>query len=173
MLLLLKLLLILVLLLLKLRTNTADSDTTTTIIESTTDPSTTTTTTSTTVTTTTTTFTTVTTTVQVLLLLSRVLQYSVSFSWSNESLAPPAVTDIVTSFPCLLTFCSLLVSSPLSVEEVNDTQLVCQTGSSNQTGGVTVRVLFGKAERTVPSVPFRYLNDPVIIDASPGESFYA
>ncbi|KAF7650449.1 hypothetical protein LDENG_00125900 [Lucifuga dentata] len=37
------------------------------------------------------------------------------------------------------------------VEEVNDTQLVCQTGSSNQTGGVTARVLF---------------------DATPAESFY-
>lgn len=59
------------------------------------------------------------------------------------------------------------------VEEVNDTQLVCQTGSSNQTGGVTVRVLFGKAERTIPSVKFHYLDNPVITDASPAESFYA
>uniref|UniRef100_A0A8P4G3B7 Plexin B3 n=1 Tax=Dicentrarchus labrax TaxID=13489 RepID=A0A8P4G3B7_DICLA len=59
------------------------------------------------------------------------------------------------------------------VEEVNDTQLVCQTGSSNQTGGVPVRVLFGKAERTVPSVTFRYLDDPAITDATPAESFYA
>uniref|UniRef100_A0A4W6EKI8 Plexin B3 n=1 Tax=Lates calcarifer TaxID=8187 RepID=A0A4W6EKI8_LATCA len=59
------------------------------------------------------------------------------------------------------------------VEEVNDTQLVCQTGSSSRTGGVTVRVLFGKAERTVPNVTFRYLDDPVITDAVPAESFYA
>ncbi|XP_068600689.1 plexin-B3 [Brachionichthys hirsutus] len=59
------------------------------------------------------------------------------------------------------------------VEEVNDTQLVCQTGPSNQTGAVPVRVLFGKAERTVPGVPFRYLDDPVITDASPAESFFA
>uniref|UniRef100_A0A7N8X782 Plexin-B1 n=1 Tax=Mastacembelus armatus TaxID=205130 RepID=A0A7N8X782_9TELE len=59
------------------------------------------------------------------------------------------------------------------VEEVTDTQLVCQTGSSNQTGGVTVRILFGKAERTVPSVTFHYLNDPIITDATPAESFYA
>ncbi|CAK6977993.1 LOW QUALITY PROTEIN: plexin-B1 [Scomber scombrus] len=59
------------------------------------------------------------------------------------------------------------------VEEVNDTQLVCQTGSSNQTGGVPVRVLFGKAERSVPNVTFRYLDDPVITDATPAESFYA
>lgn len=59
------------------------------------------------------------------------------------------------------------------VEEVNDTQLVCQTGSSNQTGGVTARVFFGKAERAVPSVTFRYLDNPVISDASPAESFYA
>ncbi|XP_078110260.1 plexin-B3 isoform X1 [Sander vitreus] len=59
------------------------------------------------------------------------------------------------------------------VEEVTDTQLVCQTGSSNQTGGVTLRVLFGKAERTVPNVTFRYLDDPVITDAMPAESFYA
>lgn len=59
------------------------------------------------------------------------------------------------------------------MEEVNDTQLVCQTGSSNQTGGVTVRVLFGKAERTIPGGLFRYLDDPVITDATPAESFYA
>ncbi|XP_075882893.1 plexin-B3 isoform X3 [Nelusetta ayraudi] len=59
------------------------------------------------------------------------------------------------------------------LEEVNDTQLVCQTGSSNQTGEVTVRVLFGKAERKVPGVLFRYLDDPVITDAAPSESFYA
>lgn len=59
------------------------------------------------------------------------------------------------------------------MEEVNDTQLVCQTGSSNQTGGVTVQVFFGKAERTIPNVTFRYLDDPVITDATPAESFYA
>uniref|UniRef100_A0A8C9XRP7 Plexin B3 n=1 Tax=Sander lucioperca TaxID=283035 RepID=A0A8C9XRP7_SANLU len=59
------------------------------------------------------------------------------------------------------------------VEEVTDTQLVCQTGPSNQTGGVTLRLLFGKAERTVPNVTFRYLDDPVITDATPAESFYA
>ncbi|XP_078144168.1 plexin-B3 [Centroberyx gerrardi] len=58
------------------------------------------------------------------------------------------------------------------VEEVNDTQLVCKTGSSNRTGGVTLRVLFGKAERTVPNAVFRYLDDPVITEATPGESFY-
>lgn len=59
------------------------------------------------------------------------------------------------------------------MEEVDDTQLVCQTGSSNQTGNVTVRVLFGKAEKEVPDVKFRYLDDPVITDAAPAESFYA
>uniref|UniRef100_A0A3Q3WDU9 Plexin-B1 n=1 Tax=Mola mola TaxID=94237 RepID=A0A3Q3WDU9_MOLML len=59
------------------------------------------------------------------------------------------------------------------VEEVNDSQLVCQTGSSNQTGEVTVRVRFGKAERTIPNVTFHYLDDPVITDATPAESFYA
>uniref|UniRef100_A0A672ZYP3 Plexin B3 n=1 Tax=Sphaeramia orbicularis TaxID=375764 RepID=A0A672ZYP3_9TELE len=58
------------------------------------------------------------------------------------------------------------------VEEVNDTQLVCQTGSSNHTGDVMIRVFFGKAERIVPDVAFRYLDDPVITDATPSESFY-
>ncbi|XP_029903953.1 plexin-B1-like, partial [Myripristis murdjan] len=58
------------------------------------------------------------------------------------------------------------------VEEVNDTQLVCQTSSSNRTGGVTLRVLFGKAERTVPAAVYRYLDDPVVTDATPAESFY-
>lgn len=56
---------------------------------------------------------------------------------------------------------------------MNDTQLVCQTGSSNQTGKVTVRVLFGKAERNLSGVQFRYLDDPVVTDATPAESFYA
>ncbi|XP_037628566.1 plexin-B1 [Sebastes umbrosus] len=59
------------------------------------------------------------------------------------------------------------------VGEVKDSQLVCQTGPSNQTGAVKLRVLFGKAERTVPNVTFRYLDDPVITDATPAESFYA
>ncbi|KAM3872597.1 plexin-B3 [Diretmus argenteus] len=60
------------------------------------------------------------------------------------------------------------------VEEVNDTQLVCLTGSSNGTGHVSVRVLFGKAEKTVPNGGgiYRYLDDPVITDAMPAESFY-
>lgn len=76
-------------------------------------------------------------------------------------------------FSSLFPFHCFLVSSPLSVEEVNDSQLVCQTGSSNQTGEVTVRVRFGKAERTIPNVTFHYLDDPVITDATPAESFYA
>ncbi|XP_042371094.1 plexin-B3-like, partial [Plectropomus leopardus] len=59
------------------------------------------------------------------------------------------------------------------VEELTDSQLVCQTGSSSQIGEVPLRVLFGKAERTVANVMFRYLDDPVITDASPAESFYA
>ncbi|XP_004086439.1 plexin-B1-like [Oryzias latipes] len=57
--------------------------------------------------------------------------------------------------------------------EVNDTRLVCQTGSSNQTGEVPVWVLFGKAKRTVPKRAFRYLDDPMITDAMPAESFCA
>ncbi|XP_029975056.1 plexin-B1-like isoform X2 [Salarias fasciatus] len=58
------------------------------------------------------------------------------------------------------------------VEEVTDTQLVCQTGSG-RTGDVPVRVLFGTAERIVPNATFRYLDDPEISDAAPSESFYA
>lgn len=76
--------------------------------------------------------------------------------------------------PCLLLLCPCLLStSPLSLEEVNDTHLVCQTASSNQTGGVVVRVLFGKAARAIGSMKFRYLDDPVVTEASPAESFYA
>ena len=67
--------------------------------------------------------------------------------------------------PCLL--------CPLSVGEVTDTMLVCQTTPSNQIGGVPVRVLFGKAERAVPNVAFLYLDDPIITDVTPAESFYA
>lgn len=63
--------------------------------------------------------------------------------------------------------------SPLSVEEVHDNQLVCLTASANKTGGAVVRVLFGKAERSIRSMTFRYLDDPVITEASPAESFHA
>lgn len=85
----------------------------------------------------------------------------------NPSSSPPHApfSPLLVSFPLSL--------SPLSVEEVHDDQLVCQTASSNQTGGVVVRVLFGKAERAIGSVRFRYLDDPVITEASPAESFYA
>ncbi|XP_077456981.1 plexin-B3 isoform X1 [Stigmatopora argus] len=59
------------------------------------------------------------------------------------------------------------------VEQVSDTLLVCQTLSTNQTGRVPVRVLFSQAERSVPNVTFRYMEDPVITEAVPTESFYA
>lgn len=59
------------------------------------------------------------------------------------------------------------------VEEVTDSQLVCQTGPSNRTGGVSVSVFFGKAKRTVPNGAFKYTDDPIITDAQPGESYYA
>lgn len=58
------------------------------------------------------------------------------------------------------------------MEEVNDTQLVCRTSRANHTSELTVRVLFGKAERTVGNAVFRYLKDPIITDAAPAESFY-
>lgn len=55
---------------------------------------------------------------------------------------------------------------------MNDTQLVCRTSRANHTTELTVRVLFGKAERTVGNAVFRYLKDPIITDAAPAESFY-
>uniref|UniRef100_A0AAR2IK09 Plexin-B1 n=1 Tax=Pygocentrus nattereri TaxID=42514 RepID=A0AAR2IK09_PYGNA len=58
------------------------------------------------------------------------------------------------------------------MDGVSDTQLVCRTSHSNQTAGVSVRVLFGRAERTVHNVVFHYLEDPVITGAAPAESFY-
>lgn len=61
----------------------------------------------------------------------------------------------------------------LILEEVTDSQLVCQTGRSNRTGGVSVTVFFGKAERGVPSGDFKYMDDPVITDVEPGESYQA
>uniref|UniRef100_A0A672ZWM7 Plexin B3 n=1 Tax=Sphaeramia orbicularis TaxID=375764 RepID=A0A672ZWM7_9TELE len=67
---------------------------------------------------------------------------------------------------------AFLGRQPCYMSEVNDTQLVCQTGSSNHTGDVMIRVFFGKAERIVPDVAFRYLDDPVITDATPSEIKY-
>lgn len=58
------------------------------------------------------------------------------------------------------------------VDAVSDTQLVCRTSHSNQTAEVPVRVQFGTAERTVGKILFHYLEDPVITDATPTESFY-
>ncbi|CAL8318961.1 unnamed protein product [Merluccius merluccius] len=57
-------------------------------------------------------------------------------------------------------------------EEVTDSQLVCQTGPSEGSADVRVRVVIGLSERTVPNALYRYLDDPVITDASPSESFY-
>ncbi|XP_072305494.1 plexin-B3 isoform X2 [Eucyclogobius newberryi] len=59
------------------------------------------------------------------------------------------------------------------VEEVTDSQLVCQTGRSNRTGGVSVSVFFGKAEKVVPNGAFKYMDDPVITEVEPGESYQA
>ncbi|XP_077411305.1 plexin-B3 isoform X1 [Vanacampus margaritifer] len=59
------------------------------------------------------------------------------------------------------------------VEQVSDSLLVCQTLSTNETGRVLIRLLFGTAERSVPNVAFRYVEDPVITEAMPTESFYA
>ncbi|KAM9785477.1 plexin-B3 [Neosynchiropus ocellatus] len=59
------------------------------------------------------------------------------------------------------------------VDRVSDSQLVCRTSPSNRTGAFPVRVLFGKAGRLVPKVNFRYLEDPVITEATPTESFCA
>uniref|UniRef100_A0A673GT86 Plexin-B3-like n=1 Tax=Sinocyclocheilus rhinocerous TaxID=307959 RepID=A0A673GT86_9TELE len=55
---------------------------------------------------------------------------------------------------------------------VSDTWLICRTSHSNQTGRVPVKVVFGKAERILDSVLFSYMEDPVITDATPVESFY-
>ncbi|KAF5898117.1 plexin-B3 isoform X1, partial [Clarias magur] len=55
--------------------------------------------------------------------------------------------------------------------EVSDTQLVCRTSHSNQTAEVPVTVQFGLANRSVGNVLYHYLEDPVITDATPTESF--
>uniref|UniRef100_A0A671KUS0 Plexin-B1 n=1 Tax=Sinocyclocheilus anshuiensis TaxID=1608454 RepID=A0A671KUS0_9TELE len=55
---------------------------------------------------------------------------------------------------------------------VSDTRLICRTSHSNQTGRVPVKVVFGKAERLLDSVLYSYMEDPVITDATPMESFY-
>uniref|UniRef100_A0A8C2KPF6 Plexin-B1 n=1 Tax=Cyprinus carpio TaxID=7962 RepID=A0A8C2KPF6_CYPCA len=57
-------------------------------------------------------------------------------------------------------------------EQMSDTRLICRTSHSNQTGRMSVKVVFGKAERILDSVLFSYMEDPVITDATPTESFY-
>uniref|UniRef100_A0A8C1NSL9 Plexin-B1 n=1 Tax=Cyprinus carpio TaxID=7962 RepID=A0A8C1NSL9_CYPCA len=63
-------------------------------------------------------------------------------------------------------------SKPCRINEVSDTRLICRTSHSNQTGRMSVKVVFGKAERFLDSVLFSYMEDPVITDATPTESFY-
>uniref|UniRef100_A0A9J8BCJ4 Plexin B3 n=1 Tax=Cyprinus carpio carpio TaxID=630221 RepID=A0A9J8BCJ4_CYPCA len=63
-------------------------------------------------------------------------------------------------------------SPPGNGEPLSDTWLICRTSHSNQTGRVPVKVVFGKAERILESVLFSYMEDPVITDATPMESFY-
>uniref|UniRef100_A0A8C2KLY5 Plexin-B1 n=1 Tax=Cyprinus carpio TaxID=7962 RepID=A0A8C2KLY5_CYPCA len=58
------------------------------------------------------------------------------------------------------------------LNKVSDTRLICRTSHSNQTGRMSVKVVFGKAERILDSVLFSYMEDPVITDATPTESFY-
>uniref|UniRef100_A0A8C1XW17 Plexin-B1 n=1 Tax=Cyprinus carpio TaxID=7962 RepID=A0A8C1XW17_CYPCA len=67
---------------------------------------------------------------------------------------------------------AFLGSKPCRINEVSDTWLICRTSHSNQTGRVPVKVVFGKAERILESVLFSYMEDPVITDATPMESFY-
>ncbi|CAL9702799.1 unnamed protein product [Knipowitschia caucasica] len=59
------------------------------------------------------------------------------------------------------------------VDEVTDSQLVCQSEPSNRTGGVSVSVFFGSAQRNVPNGAFKYMDDPRITDVQPGESYQA
>ncbi|XP_051525586.1 plexin-B1-like [Myxocyprinus asiaticus] len=61
---------------------------------------------------------------------------------------------------------------PCRIDGVSDTRLICRTSYSNQTGNVPVKVLFGRAERIVGTVLFSYMEDPIIIDVTPTESFY-
>ncbi|XP_030639856.1 plexin-B3 [Chanos chanos] len=63
-------------------------------------------------------------------------------------------------------------SQPCHIMEVENSQLVCRTGPSERTADVAVKALFGKAERIVHNVTFRYLKNPNITDAAPTESFF-
>lgn len=67
---------------------------------------------------------------------------------------------------------AFVASQPCRIDRVSDTWLICRTSHSNQTGKVPVKVTFGKAERIVGSVLFSYMEDPIITDATPMESFY-
>lgn len=62
---------------------------------------------------------------------------------------------------------------PLSIQEVLDSQLLCQTTYSPHPQDVSVQILFGKTVRSIPNLSFRYMEDPIITDATPSESFYA
>uniref|UniRef100_A0A8C1NRH1 Plexin B3 n=1 Tax=Cyprinus carpio TaxID=7962 RepID=A0A8C1NRH1_CYPCA len=67
---------------------------------------------------------------------------------------------------------SQLLTGQRTEQSMSDTRLICRTSHSNQTGRMSVKVVFGKAERFLDSVLFSYMEDPVITDATPTESFY-
>uniref|UniRef100_A0A8C1WFB5 Plexin-B1 n=1 Tax=Cyprinus carpio TaxID=7962 RepID=A0A8C1WFB5_CYPCA len=67
---------------------------------------------------------------------------------------------------------SQLLTGQRTEQSMSDTRLICRTSHSNQTGRMSVKVVFGKAERILDSVLFSYMEDPVITDATPTESFY-
>lgn len=67
---------------------------------------------------------------------------------------------------------AFLGSQPCRIKEVSDTRMICHTSHANQTGKVLLRVVFGKAERILSNVLFSYMEDPLITDADPTESFY-
>lgn len=80
------------------------------------------------------------------------------------------ILELTIKLSILFVFVSVFILFN-SVDAVSDTQLVCSTSHSNQIAEVPVTVQFGTAERTVDNILFHYLQDPVITDATPTESF--
>lgn len=62
-------------------------------------------------------------------------------------------------------------SPPRSREPVCPEAIVCHTMSQASPGEAVVRVVFGRAQRTLLSSPFRYTADPQLVAAEPSVSF--
>lgn len=79
-------------------------------------------------------------------------------------------TCYLSSCTCDYTECIELLFLCSSSEQ-HDDHVECVTGGNNRTGDSAVTVRFGKAQRRLQEVNYRYTPDPNVTNAVPAKSF--